>query len=481
MANSVEKFPRQIKVKTRQTSGQNSTREPHYRNNRRKSRKIAPFYQGLLWGATFSLTAAVSAAIGASITLFSPLGVKLPSLLENSGLATIRDVNSENQTSGSSVLQYHLSRPVNILVMGIDRDLDLEENGGDIFSGRSDTMLLLRFNPDDNSLRMLSIPRDTRVVIPRIGYGKVNGANAHGGPALAARVVSKTLDDVPIDRYVRITTEAFVELVDLVGGIEVFVPQRMYYRDMTQNLEIDLEPGWQTLNGDQAEQFARFRSDQYGDIGRVQRQQVLLQALQKRLSSPAMISKIPQALNIMQQNLDTNLSLEEMLALANFGKELQREDIKMVMLPGRFSLEEEYGDQISYWVMYPRQSSRIMQEYFDLESAEISSPRRRSYTRMRIAIQNASDDPGLANRMVEYLSKQDYHNVYMATESPQLLRETEIIAQKGDLEAASHLKTILGLGRVEASSIGDLDSDLTIRIGIDARHLLIEDSFIQDN
>ena len=89
---------------------------------------------------------------------------------------------------------------------------------------------------------------------------------------------------------------------------------------------IDLEPGWQTLNGDQAEQFARFRKDNYGDIGRVQRQQMLLKALRQRLLSPKVLPRLPQIIRVMQQYIDTNLSLEEMLALVGFGLDLDKDD-----------------------------------------------------------------------------------------------------------------------------------------------------------
>jgi anionic cell wall polymer biosynthesis LytR-Cps2A-Psr (LCP) family protein len=127
-------------------------------------------------------------------------------------------------TCGVEGFPYKIARPVNILVMGIDRVPEAPKNSAAVFAGRSDTMLLLRLDPADNSLRMLSIPRDTQVNIPGVGLAKINDANVEGGAALAARVVSRSLNDVPIDRYVRVTTEAFRELVDLVGGIEVFVP-----------------------------------------------------------------------------------------------------------------------------------------------------------------------------------------------------------------------------------------------------------------
>jgi LCP family protein required for cell wall assembly len=467
MANSVGRF----------SKGSKGTNRDRNSTSSRKPKRISPFHRGFVWGATVSLTAAISSIVGASIALVSPSSVNLSQLL---GAAKFPWENTNPQTGDEgleSLLQHTLTRPVNILVMGIDRVKDAPKGTPESFAGHSDTMLLVRFDPSDRSVRLLSIPRDSRVEIPGVGYGKVNQANRHGGPAFASRVVSRSLNDVVIDRYVRVTTDAFRELVDLVGGVEVLVPYSMSYRDLSQNLEIDLQAGWQTLNGEQAEEFVRFRKDRFGDIGRVQRQQVLLKALQKRLYSPAILPRLPQAMRIFQQYVDTNLTLDEMLALASFGRDLDEQDIRMVMLPGRFSQKGEYEEK-SYWIIAQGERDRLIDDYFNRASQvplEI-----REANQLRIAIQNATNDPGLGNRAMEFLSQKEFQNVYLAQESPELLQETEIVVQKGNLEAANSLKSLLGIGRVEALSVGDLDSDLTIRIGLDAKQLLAGDSFLRD-
>jgi LCP family protein required for cell wall assembly len=257
--------------------------------------------------------------------------------------------------------RYQVSRPVNILVMGIDDVPDALPNSDAIFAGRTDTLLLVRVDADAGTLNVMSIPRDTRVQIPGFGMDKINQANVLGGPELVAQTLGYNLGNIQIDRYVRINTTAFREMVDLVGGIEVNVPTRMEYTDRTQELYIDLYPGWQTLNGDQAEQFARFRQDS-GDIGRVQRQQMLLKALRERLTNPMVIPKLPQAIRVLQRYVDTNLTLEEMLAIANFGLEIESDQLQMVMLPGRFSTPAEFN--ASYWLPNWEASSTIMQNFF---------------------------------------------------------------------------------------------------------------------
>ena len=423
-----------------------------------------------IWTAAFVFAATVSAALGATFALVSPLSPIVAALTQK-GEVLLADATSKAKFGWGDSFDYGLARPVNVLVMGIDRVLDATPNSPEVFAGRSDTMLLVRFDPQDKSVRMLSIPRDTRIDDLGLSVPKINQANADGGAALAARVVSKTLNDVPIDRYVRVTADAFQELVDLVGGVEVFVPYPMSYVDVTQNLEIDLQEGWQTLNGEQAEHFVRYRDGNNGDVGRVQRQQALMKALRERVQSPTIITRVPQAVRLMQQYIDTNLSLEEILALVGFSLNLDREDFKMVLLPGRFSRNEEY--ELSYWLMNQSERDRVMKQYFEQDPTQITWAQRnnrRSQARVRIALQNATDEAGLATRVASYLHDHELdesYDIYFLKDSPRQLSQTEIIVQRGDLEAADLLKKALGFGIVEADSTGDLTSDLTIRIGQD--------------
>lgn len=423
--------------------------------------------RSVLWGFGLLVTAAMSATLGATLALMTPLS--LPTS-DPSGKASLSEIWQKN-------FQYRLTRPVNVLIMGIDRVNETPENRESIFEGNSDTLLLLGINPNNKTVNMLSIPRDTQVEIPGVGIDKINDANVKGGPALAARVLSSNLNDIAIDRYVRVSTGAFRELVDLLGGVDVFVPYPMQYIDETQKLKIDLAQGWQTLNGEQAEQFARFRNDNKGDIGRVQRQQALFKELKNRLTSPAVLPRLPEIIRAMQKYIDTNLSFEEMLSLVNFSLNLQPENFKMVMLPGRFSSPDEF--KASYWLMDTEERDRVMRDYFqvspkqkaDQQDGEESSPPEPRSSKIRylykVAIQNASESPEIADNLAKYLQEQGYENVYVIQDWPDRLLQTQIIVQKGDLDSASKLKQTLGLGKIASESTGDLESDLTIRIGED--------------
>jgi polyisoprenyl-teichoic acid--peptidoglycan teichoic acid transferase len=243
-----------------------------------------------------------------------------------------------------------LSRPVNLLVMGVDRT-STDKAG---MNGNSDTMMLVQFQPPAGKLptgqvQALSLPRDTLVAIPGYGRDKLNAANAYGGPALAAQTVNQLFDGaVSFDRYIRIDTQGLIQLVDALGGVEVNIAKPMHYRDRTQKLTIDFEPGKQRLQGQKLQEYLRFRNDELGDIGRVQRQQAVLKQLKGQLLHPTTILRMPQILHVAQQNLDTNLSMAEILALLGFMQSNQGFKLQTTMLPGRFSRPGEY--KRSYWV-----------------------------------------------------------------------------------------------------------------------------------
>jgi hypothetical protein len=157
-----------------------------------------------------------------------------------------------------------------------------------------------------------------------------------------------------------------------------------------------------------------------------------------------------------------------MLALMNFSRQLKQEDLNMVMLPGRFSGEGEFNR--SYWIINNQEKNQVMQEFFAVEKplqvlgddTPAIAPQQ-----MKIAIQNATGQSGVAAEVSNYLKEQGFTNVYLTQDYTDTLDETQIIAQKGDLENAKILQTSIKLGRVEASSTGQIDSDFTIRIGKD--------------
>jgi LCP family protein required for cell wall assembly len=301
------------------------------------------------------------------------------------------------------------------------------------------------------------------IAIPELGLTKVSEANAKGGPVLAARVVSRSLNNAPIDRYIRISTSGFRELVNQLGGVDVFVPQTMNYQDQAGGFAVNLVSGWQSLNGEQAEQFARFREQGRGDLPRVQRQQALITALMQRLNSPAVLPRLPQLTRIMRKYFDTNLKPEEMMALANFSVNVEQDNFQMAMLPGTFSRFSQ--DSNSYWLNMTGQQS-LLNDYVGVEVASIK-PDTRPVSIQRVAVQNTTNQPQLTEKVIAYLKQKGFTKVYAVPDWPDTQRQTQIIVQKGNRQPGIDLRQVLGLGKIEVSGNGDLESDLTIRIGKD--------------
>ncbi len=425
-----------------------------------------------------ALVAVASGGLGASLALMmnskpfqKPLTAQEAAVFNQEG----------SMTAGGAGLP-SLTRPVNILVMGTimltsdlpgapaqtkDRYLEQLDNN---LNGMSDAMLLIRFDPETRRVSVLSIPRDTRVAIQGVGTTKINFANYSGGAALAAQTVSRTLGDITIDRYVRLNVSGFGKLIDTLGGVDVYVPKLMKYQDDSQHLYISLKAGQQRLNGARAIQYMRYRHDDLGDIGRVQRQQSFFRALIEQKMKPDTILKTPEIMSVLKENIDTNLSVEEILALGYFITQVQRQDVKMLMLPGRFANPGEF-DTLSYWVFDQRLTRKLLDRHFgvplpprkDDSTAEAAPPV------MRIAVQDSYAQPEGVKRATVRLSKSGYEQVFPAPEQPwhRPIPKTQIIAQGGDREAAEKVREALGLGEVLVESTGILESDVTVRIGQD--------------
>ena len=383
-----------------------------------------------------------------------------------------------SQKTQSTGLNFQLSQPMNLLILGVDKP----DEGAEPFSGRSDTIVLMRFDPTTGTASLLSIPRDTQVELPEMGWAKINQANYNGGPDAAIAAVQQVLGEVQIDRYVRISTQALQELVDLVGGVEIFVSEPMSYTDRAGQLTINLEAGWQVLDGAQAEQFSRYRQGGYGDIGRVQRQQELMKAIRSRLTNPAILPKLPEAVRMMRKHLDTNLSAAEIAALVQFSLNLGPDRLRQVMLPGQFSAQGDFDT--SYWLVDTQKRDRVLSDYLDKPIQAVddrSTPDAMSSNSLHIVLQNATSHPEASQRLQAYLTEKGFDNVSLAEnwQPPKSIpnyrqRQTQIIAQQGNLEGANRLHRLLGMGKVIPASTGDLDSDITIRIGEDWGKLKVD-------
>ncbi|NJL99427.1 MAG: LCP family protein [Synechococcaceae cyanobacterium RM1_1_27] len=403
--------------------------------------------------------------VGFTAVTAGAAGALMAYLLPQPILATDPSVAGDNFFRANQAA--NLTQVLHILIMGAD-DFDTTGDGSEApdlqLGTRTDTLVLARFDPEDRRVTLLSIPRDTQVTIPGYGIAKINSANVLGGPVLTAQMVSELVGGIPIDRYVRLNVNGLESLVDAMGGVEVFVPYPMIYQDVTQDLDINLEEGLQRLTGEEAHHFARFRQDELGDIGRVQRQQALIRALSREFLRPGTWTRIPQILQAIRDNLDTNLTWEELLSLSKFLMGSSSERLDMVLLPGRFSQPQEFAT--SYWIPDPQGTYQVAVNHFGALPTQggVESP---PPSRLRIAVQNATGEVGMARRFSQTLVGQGFGYVFPIVDDPRVLPTTQIIAQQGDSRSAYEMQALLGFGEVKVESTGALESDITVRVGRD--------------
>ena len=226
---------------------------------------------------------------------------------------------------------------VNVLIVGLDN-----VEGG----SRTDAIALAIFDAENKALRIASIPRDSRVYIPGKSWDKINHAYVYGGINLL-RETLVNLTGMPIDYFVKINYKSFPRIVDLLGGVDIYVEKRLVYNDFSGKLFINIPAGQQHMNGKTALGYVRFRHDPLGDIGRVRRQQKFIDLMMKKLKSPSIIPKIPSLINEVMDAIDTDLAPLEALKLLQFANSLPPDRIKMFMAPGRTGSSKN----ISYWIL----------------------------------------------------------------------------------------------------------------------------------
>lgn len=212
--------------------------------------------------------------------------------------------------------------------------------GTDHVSTNTDVMFTVQLR--DGRTELTQVPRDTFIESDRYGVMKANALYSSGGPEMVKQELSKLLS-ARVDRYLVLNLNAVQRLADALGGVEVDVPKRMYYVDNSQGLYIDLYPGRQLLKGEALEGFLRFRHDELGDIGRMERQKLVLKEVFKKLANPAMATRLPELMNLAGKDVLTDLSPVDMGALVTAMATTKLSSSRLEGTP-------YWHEDISYWL-----------------------------------------------------------------------------------------------------------------------------------
>ena len=237
--------------------------------------------------------------------------------------------------------------------------------GQDRASGLTDVMMLVSVDTKEKTAAVLQIPRDTYARYTEKGYRKFNGAlSALGIDGLCGFVEDNM--GVSIDGYFILDLDAFVKIVDALGGVEIDIPEGMYYRDDAQGLDIAFESGRQTLDGKAAEKFVRYRSGYLrGDLGRMDAQKIFLSAFINKVKSTMTPAKALRLASSVMGDIRTNVKLSDLATLAVAVFDIDEEDIMLVTLAG-----EDIRSKVSgawYYVVSKSSAEDILREVLGAE------------------------------------------------------------------------------------------------------------------
>ena len=234
--------------------------------------------------------------------------------------------------------------PFSVLLLGVD------QRPGD--TGRSDTIIVLTVNPNNNSIKMLSIPRDTRTEI--VGKGKedkINHAYAFGGIPMAMDTVENFLD-IPIDYYIEVNMEGFKDIVNSVGGVTV-------QNDLDFSYDgFHFEKGELTLNGEKALAYSRMRKeDPRGDFGRQTRQRQIIQGVISKGASLSTLTNYSDIFTALGKNVKTNLTFDQMVDIQKNYKQAGQNIEQMQIKETGTTI-----DKIYYGLVSAEEKQRIQNE-----------------------------------------------------------------------------------------------------------------------
>ena len=345
---------------------------------------------------------------------------------------------------------------VNILLLGID------QREGDTGPCRTDTMILISLDPETNSAAMLSIPRDLWVTIPGFGENRCNVANylgdkhdyPGGGPALAKKTIWYALG-VPIHHYVRVNFSGFESAVDALGGLTIDVEKAIHdekYPDGHYGvITIDIPAGVQQMDGKTALQYARSRHGT-SDFDRMKRQQeVLLAAQETVLNLDFPLSRIPKLLEVTGDSVQTDLSLDQIIALAEMAKRVDRSNVRYGVIDNSMTIPVVTREGAMVEVADWDKVRQLLDDLFPSPAAAaLPTPSLAKAQlideRARIALQNGTLVTGLAQTTQERLQGEGFD-----------------IARYGNADRFDHAETLIVSYTDKRYTVGALAAQLGVK------------------
>lgn len=473
------------------------------------ARRTPPRIRLPLWAVSILGVGIIGLFIGSSVWLYqtvqatvSSLEVINPDFTSSSSSNDVNavqtlpapsssDLSSNSDTNEPApILSTDALRPwegrnrVSILLLGIDQRCD--EDG----ATHTDSMMVLTIDPVGLSAAVLSLPRDLWVEIPDFGVDRINQANYYGeiyeypggGQALAVQTV-ETLLGVPIDYYVAVNFEAFVEVVDLVGGINMEIPEAINdpnYPDRCYGYDpFSIAAGEQHLDGETALKYARTRATFGGDVDRAARQQAVILAVRQQVfdlnNLTQLIAQAPLLWQTSQENVRTNMTLDEAIQLALLAQDIPRDSIRTAVLNFDYVYNEITPDGRQVLVPVRENIRQLRDQLFAppaIPTPVIENlPALMAAEDARVAVLNGTPEFGLAASTQEYLQSFGIDVVEIGNADASTYLTSQIITYGSYPNTSRYLTQLMHVPPLNVSSGTNPDGnyDILIIIGNDWR------------
>jgi LCP family protein required for cell wall assembly len=359
---------------------------------------------------------------------------------------TAQQAANDPEPTPTELPEWNGTDPVTLLLLGVDRREDE--------AARSDTIILIRIDPVENTAAMLSIPRDTKVVIPGHGIQKINAAYAFGdasetiqggGPSLVMTTIEANFG-IRIDYFAEVDFEGFQKIIDIVGGVTIDNPYAIkddeYPADGNNYQRIYFPAGWQHLDGEEALIYARTRHDD-GDAARNERQQQVLLALREQALGLDLISKSTELLTELAGAFHTDLSPTQLIELSRVGQRIDAADISSFSLMPALT---EQASPIYYLVPDWNAVAAILSDFAGETIAPPASALANPDYSTPIVLRNSSGIDGMATRVADVLEEQGFTNVTVDYSwSGEWTSRTTIADRSGDLATSMFLAGAIGV------------------------------------
>ncbi|MEM7335873.1 MAG: LCP family protein [Chloroflexota bacterium] len=397
--------------------------------------------------------------------------------LSESGPEVVEETNPISVLSTDVIKPWSGHERITILLLGIDQRCD--ETG----PPHTDSMMVLTIDPVGKTASLLSLPRDLWTDIPQVGVDRINQAFYFGelyelpggGPAMAIDSVEGLLG-VPIQYFVTVNFDAFVEVVNLIGGIEIDVPEAIddqTYPDRCYGYDpFLLDAGVQRLDGTTALKYARTRATFGGDVDRAGRQQAVILAVRDQIAQldmvPQLIAQAPQLWQTLQDNIRTNMSLEEGMQLALLIQEIPRENINSAIIDFNYVYNETTPDGRQVLVPIRDNIRELRNELFappEIPAPQIENlPALMAEENARVAIYNGTAVFGLAAATEEYLNQFDLNLVEIGNADSSEYRSTQVIDYGSNPNTTRYITQLMQVPPLNVSNGSDPEGDFDVLI-----------------